>query len=166
MENTNIQMLTQIATLSPMCLALAFILAAFLRRVSILTVRNSICTYGTLVGFRRYRASEDVVTCSEDFLDNKKGCLPLIEFEIDGETAYIASSIRDKTLTRKDLGKQVKIRYREFIGVTMIIDEGDSMEKHNQREATFFWIFMGIATMFVFLGLIASTYLPGVLKNI
>jgi hypothetical protein len=156
----------QIAALSLTVFALVFYLVGFLVfRAARLTSANSISACGKLVGFRKYYATDQWGDNSVDHTDNKAGRVPIIEIKLDGENVAIAAAAANYTLTGADIGKQVKVRYRRFIGVRLVIDEDKSIEKYNQLRNVLFWIFIGVATILLFVGIASHFYLQHILGN-
>lgn len=160
------QTLTQIATISLIFIAIAFYLAGFLCfRVAKLTESNSTSTYGTLVGFRRYYTTNKWGSNFVDYDDNKAGRVPVIALEINGENVAISAARGYYSLTKDDIGKRFKVRYRQFIGITMIIDDAQTVKNYNQLQNILFWTFMSVATILLAIGFLAHMYMPRVLGS-
>lgn len=161
------QTLTQIATISLITIAAVFVLVGFLRfRAGRLTEHNSTSAYGTLMGFRKYYVTDQWGDNSEDYIDNKRGRVPIVQISLDGEEVDIAAIATNKVLTSTDIGRQFKVRYRRFIGVTLVIDDDkNSLANYNQLQNTLFWVFMSVATIIFILGLVAYIVLPKVLGS-
>lgn len=161
------QMLTQIATLSLVIISIVFYFTGFfLYRFSRITEENSVGTYGTLVGFRRYYTTDQWGDNTEDYPENRRGRVPIVNISLNGESVDIASVASNYSLTKDDIGKQVKIRYRRFIGIKLIIDDGDSLRNYNQLQNTLFWVFMSVATILLIIGIVAHFLLPKILGGI
>ena len=156
-------MLTQIAVLSLVTIAISFYLIGCIRFASRLTPTNSISTYGTLVCFREYNRWDNSSRSGysfEEYPDNKAGRVPVVSFNVDGEILDISAAASNNTLTEDDIGKQVRIRYRRNIGIVMMIDDERSLKKYNQLRNTLFWVFMCVATILLLMAIPAYFYLP------
>lgn len=160
------QHITMIATLSLVFAAIAFYFVGFIHFKMKLTERNSITTYGTLVGFRAYYPTDRHGNYAEDYLDNKKGRVPIVRFRVDEEMLDIAASRPDYSLEEEDIGKQVRVRYRRFFGITMVIDDARSLKNYNQLKTVLFWVLFSIATILLVFGILAYLCLPGIFENI
>jgi hypothetical protein len=161
------QTLTRIATISLILISAAFYFVGILRYfVFRLPENNSVGAYGTLVGFRKYYNNSDQIgDHSLDYSENKPGRVPIIKIRVDGEDLDIAASAANYKLTREDLGKRFKIRYRRFIGITLVIDDGQSLKNYNQLQTILAWAFISVATILLALGLLANSVLPKILSG-
>lgn len=157
--------ITQIAVISLILIATVFFLVGFLCfRVSRLTEENSTAGYGTLVGFRRYYVTDQKGDHSLEYDENKAGRVPVVRINIDGEQVDISAAAANYSLTKEDIGKQVRVRYRRLIGITMIIDDAKSLRNYNQLQNALFWTFISVAIIVFILGVLANAYLPGMLE--
>lgn len=155
------QTVIKIATISLILIAAVFYLVGFLHfRTARLTERNSKSTYGTLVGFRTYYTTDEWGDNFVDNNENKKGRVPIVEFRVNGAMVQIAAATANYSLVKDDIGKQVQIRYRQFMGIVMIIDDDISLRDYNQLQNTLFWVFVSVATIVLILGILASIFLP------
>ena len=137
----------QIIVISLVVIAFAFFVAALIFFYTRLTEKNSISTNGELVGFRRYYTTNQWGDNSIDYPENKKGRVPIIKITVDGEKLDIAAATFNYKLTKNDIGKQFRVRYRRFIGITLVIDDGDSVLKYNNKRMLLLWIFISMATI-------------------
>ena len=156
-------MLTQIVVLSLVTIAISFYLVGCIKFLSRLTPTNSISTYGTLVCFREYYRLDRSTRGGysfQDYPDNKAGRVPVVSFILDDESLDISAAASNYTLTKDDIGKQVRIRYRRNIGIVMMIDDERSLKKYNQLRNTLFWVFMCVATILLLMAIPAYFYLP------
>ena len=156
-------MLTHIAVIALVTIAFSFYLSGCIQFGSRLTLKNSISTYGMLVGFREYNrldTSSNSEYSSQDYLINKAGRVPVVRFSLDGEELDFAAEAPNDTLTKDDIGKQVRIRYKRGFGITMMIDDEKGLKKYNQLQCIVFWILIGIATIFLLMIIPAYLYLP------
>ena len=161
------QTLVQIATLSLIIIAFVFYFTGVLMyRLTGLTKENGVSTYGTLVGFRRYYTTDQWGDNTEDYPENKPGRVPIVSFDLNGESVDIAAVASNYNLTKDDIGKQVKILYRKTIGIKMIVDDENSFNNYNQLQNTLFWVFMCIGTIMLVLGILAYVYLPKMIGGI
>jgi hypothetical protein len=161
------QTLSQIATISLLSIAAVFVFVGFIRfRLGRLNEHNSTSTYGTLVGFRRYYTSDQWGDSGEDYADNKPGRVPIVRIRIDGEEVDIAAVSGNATLSRTDIGKQVKVRYRELIGITLVVDSQKSLHNYNQLQNTLFVVFMCVGAILFILGVLAHFVLPEILGSL
>lgn len=161
------QTITQVAAISLMSIAAVFYMVGFICfKAACLNERNSTSTYGTLVGFRRYYTTDQWGDNGEDYAENKVGRVPVVAFKVENETVEIAAVKGYYSLTKADIGKQIKIRYRRFIGITMIIDDAQSVQNYNQLQNILFWTFMCVATIVFMLGFLAVIFLPKMLDSI
>ena len=159
--------ITDIAIISLLLFSLSFCAIGFIRfRVLRLTERNSICAKGILIGFREYGENVRGNNIFHDYVENGKGRLPLIEIEVDGKIAHIASAISDYDLTSEDIGKQLAVRYRRGFGITLLIDDEMSIRNYNQLQNVLFWSFEAVAIILAILSIIAYKILPLILGNI
>lgn len=161
------QTLTQIVVLSLTFIAIAFALVGILRfQATRLTEKNSIGAVATLVGFRKYYSTDQWGDDTEDYPDNKPGRVPIVELKLDGEDVSIAAMVTNGKLTASDIGSQVKIRYRRFIGITLVIDDEQSIRNYNQLQNVLFWVFIAVAAILAILAVVANSVLPRILSGV
>ena len=128
-------------------IAISFYLAGFFGfYCSRLTIKNSVSTRGTLIGFRQYYLTDEYDN-SIDNSDNKKGRVPIFEIVINRKKLHIPTNYYKNELTKADIGKQFKVRYRRFMGITLMIDEKEILMKHNKKKILIFLVFMIVATI-------------------
>ena len=154
--------ITELATLISWMLSFVFYLVSFLHfYYPRLASKKSVCTVGTLVGFRIHYTTDEWGSNSIDYYENKRGRKPIVCFNFNGEYLRIGASAPDYSLTKDDIGKKVKIRYRRFLlGIEMVVDTDNAVEKYDRQKKILFWVFASIATSLLILGILAHIYLP------
>ena len=140
-------------------------IAVFFYGVSCITGKNSVSTYGTLVGFRKYYHSNDPGDNFVDCDENTRGSLPVFTFKIAGKgTVQAAAVVTNNQLNSADIGKQVAIRYsntgiRRITGINVIVDDAQSFRNYSQLQNTLFGVFISISIILLIFGIVANVYL-------
>lgn len=142
------QTLILVIIISLISIAVVFIVVGFLRfRLGTLSESNSTRADGILVGFRHHYTTDQLGDSGEDYKENKRGHVPIVQISLDGEKVGIAAAVQNKTLTGSDIGKHVKVRYRRTIGVTLIVDDKESLYDYNKVQNILFWIFIVMSVL-------------------
>lgn len=135
-----------------------YLLALYSFKINYLTRKNGIKTKGTLVGFRKYYTSDEWGDNSVDYSHNSRGFRPIVNISIDGETVSISSVTPNLNLNKDDIGKTFKTIYRRGIGIKLIIDDEDSVEKYEKHQRILISIYTILATSFLIFGIVSYFY--------
>ncbi len=143
-----------IIILSLFFMSIIFSSTGFIKRAIRLTKSNSIESTATLVAFRDFRIADRHSKTYYDFSENGKGRFPLMALNCNGKLLYVAAAISDYDLTSADIGREFIIRYRKYMGITLLIDDDISWNNYNQLQNILFWTLQSFSIIFIVLNII------------
>jgi len=123
-------------------------LFSFLR----LNPKRTIETTGTLVCFREHLATTQFCNNYTDYGENRRGRVPVVTVEIDGETCEISAAAPDYSLTEADIGSAVRVCYQRKFGIVLLVHDEKLIRRYIRRKKTAFWRFLIMGLLFVKLG--------------
>lgn len=108
---------------------------------------------GNLIGFRTYHSTYRFANNYTDDPENGRGRHPVVTMKVEGETCVIAAAAPDYSLTGADVGKPVRVLYRQRFGILLLIDNEKSIRNYVRLKKTLLGCFLAVGFLMCVLGL-------------